>query len=177
MAVPDDTTSRSPSGDSQPSDLPPEGSDGEKPLRQRIADRWNGLGPAGKAGVIVIGAAAVIGGFFALSSTRATAAAVADEEDTDPPIRWWTNHAGGYYVCSHTGCSKKVNPTITGHDCCGRCQRGRNCLSAAQRHYDGPGSFAHTYFEGLLFPGVCTVCGEPHEAHPWVFDFRTGQRR
>jgi hypothetical protein len=166
MAAPDDTTSRSPSDDPQPSDPQPEGSDGGRPLRRRIADRWNGLGPAGKAGVIVIGgvAAAVVAGFFAPSNTRATAAAAVDEKDTDPPTRWWTNHAGGYYVCSH--CSKKVNPTITGHDCCGRCSRGRGCLRAAQRDYDGPGSFAHTYFEALLRPGVCTVCGEPPEAHP-----------
>jgi hypothetical protein len=132
--------------------------------------------------VIVIGgvAAAVVGGIFiALSKTHATAAAVVDEEDTDPPTRLWTNHAGGYYVCSHMGCSKKVNPTITGHDCCGRCRHSRwhDCLGAAQRDYDGPGGFAHTYFEVLLRPGICDVCGEPPEAHPWVFDFLTGQRR
>src|SRR5699024_215173 len=39
-----------------------------------------------------------------------------------------TNHAGGYTVCSHVGCSKKVNPTISSHDCCGRCSAGRSCL-------------------------------------------------
>lgn len=150
-------------------------------MRQRIADRWNGLGPAGKAGVVVIGgvAAAVIGGFFAISSTRATAAAVVDEEDADLPTGLWTNHAGGYYACSHMGCSKKVNPTIIGHDCCGRCGHSRqhDCLGAAQRDYSGPGGFSHTYFEGLLRPGVCTVCGEQPEAHQWIFDFLTGQRR
>jgi hypothetical protein len=77
----------------------------------------------------------------------------------------WTNHAGGYFVCSHMGCSKKVNSTITDHDCCGRCSQGRDCLTAAQHDYDGPGSFAHTYFEALLRPGVCDTCGEPPEAH------------
>lgn len=135
MAAPDDTASRSPSDDPQPSDPQPGGSDGGRPLRRRIADRWNGLGPAGKAGVIVIGgvAAAVVGGFFALSNTRATAAAVVDEEDTDPPTRWWTNHAGGYYMCSHMECSKKVNPTIIGHDCCGRCSCGRDFLTGERR--------------------------------------------
>ncbi|MEU5610503.1 hypothetical protein AB0H03_17510 [Streptomyces sparsogenes] len=75
----------------------------------------------------------------------------------------WSSN--GYWTCSHSGCSKKVNPTITDHGCCGRCSPGRDCLSAAQRDYDGPGSFAHTYFEGLLRTGVCTVCGEPPEAH------------
>lgn len=114
-------------------------------------------------------AAAVVGGFFALSNTRASAAGPGrDSCDaiTDPfEVRRWTNHAGGYYVCSHTGCSKKVNKTITDHDCCGRCSRGWDCLRAAQRDYDGPGGFSHTYFEGLLRPGVCTVCGEPPEAH------------
>ncbi|MFI0048146.1 hypothetical protein ACH4M7_34695 [Streptomyces sp. NPDC017249] len=100
-----------------------------------------------------------------------------EEEDTEPPTRRWTNHAGGYCVCSHQGCGKKVNPTVFGHDCCGRCRSGRNCLTAAQRDYDGPGGFAHNYFEVLLRPGVCEVCGEPPEAHPWVFDTLTGQRR
>lgn len=179
MAVPDDTTSRSLSGDPQPSDPPREGSDEERPLRQRIADRWNRLGPVGKAGVILISgmAVAVVGGFFALSNTRATAAAAVEEEDTDQPVRLWTNHAGGYCVCSHQGCSKKVNPTIIGHDCCGRCWPGRDCLRAAQRDYDGPGGFAHNYFEVLLRPGVCDVCGELPEAHPWVFDSIHGERR
>lgn len=178
MAVPDDTTSRSLSDAPQPFDPPSEGSDGGKPLRQRIADGWNRLGPAGKAGVIVIGsvAAAMVAGLFASSNTRATAGDEVEEEDTDPPTRWWTNHAGGYYVCSHQGCSKKVNPTIFGHDCCGRCWPGRDCLSAAQRDYDGPGGFAHNYFEVLLRPGVCEVCGEPPKAHPWEFDSLTGQR-
>jgi hypothetical protein len=90
MAAPDDTISRSLSGAPQPFDPPPEGSDGEKPLRQRIADGWNRLGPAGKAGVIVIGsvAAAVVAGLLASSNTRATAADAVEEEDTDPPTRW-----------------------------------------------------------------------------------------
>lgn len=39
--------------------------------------------------------------------------------------------AGAYYGCTHTGCHKKVTPTVTDHDCCGRCTRGRACLSAA----------------------------------------------
>lgn len=148
-------------------------------MRQRLADRWNRLGPVGKAGVIVIGgvAAAVAGSLLTSSSPRATGADVVEEEDTEPPTRRWTNHAGGYCVCSHQGCSKKVNPTVFGHDCCGRCRSGRNCLTAAQRDYDGPGGFAHNYFEVLLRPGVCEVCGEPPEAHPWVFDTLTGQRR
>jgi hypothetical protein len=86
-------------------------------------------------------------------------------DQTDQPDRWWTNHAGGYYVCSHMGCSKKANSTITDHDCCGRCSQGRDCLRAALDNYDGPGYFAHTYFETLLRPGVCDTCGEPPEAH------------
>ncbi len=85
---------------------------------------------------------------------------------TDRTGRSWTNHAGGYFVCGHMGCSKKVNPTIADHDCCGRCRRGRDCLRDAQRNYDGPGSFAHTYWEPLIRPrGVCGTCGEPPEAH------------
>ncbi|WP_445519462.1 hypothetical protein [Streptomyces sp. NEAU-174] len=131
--------------------------------------------------MIVIGGVAVVvvrGIFIAFSNTHATAAAVVDEEDTDPPTRSWTNRAGGYYVCSHTGCSKKVDPTIFGHDCCGRCRRSRwqDCPGAERRAYDGPGGFAHNYFESLLRPGVCTVCGEPPEEHPWVFDFLAGER-
>ncbi|MFI0218793.1 hypothetical protein [Streptomyces lydicus] len=178
MTAPDDTTSRSPSGDPQPSNLPPEGSDGGRPLRRRIADRWNGLGRVGKVGVLIGGVAvAAVGGLLTLSNGRVTAAAAVEEEDTDPPVSLWTNHAGGYCVCSHQGCSKKVDPTIFGHDCCGRCRSGRDCLSAAQRDYDGPGGFAHNYFETFLSPGVCDVCGEPPKAHPWVFDFFHGERR
>lgn len=78
----------------------------------------------------------------------------------------WTNHAGGYFGCSHANCAKKANPTVTDHDCCGRCRRGRDCLRAAQRDYKGPGAFSHSYFETLLRPGVCDTCGEPLGAHP-----------
>lgn len=179
MAAPDDTTSRSPSRVPKPSDAPPEGSDDERPLRQRIADRWNSLGPFGKAGVVVGGlAAAAVGGFLVLSNTRATAAAeVEDEEETDRVVRSWTNHAGGYFVCSHLGCQKKVDPTVFSHDCCGRCRAGRDCLGASHDDYDGPGGFAHTYFEGLMRPGVCVICGEPPKAHQWVFDHLRGDRR
>lgn len=125
-------------------------------------------------------AAAVVGGFLVLSDTRATAAAEVEDEEEDTDLfvhRSWTNHAGGYFVCTHLGCQKKVNPTIFDHDCCGRCWPGRDCLGAAQRDYDGPGGFAHTYFEGLMRPGVCVTCREPPEAHPWVFNRLTGDRR
>jgi hypothetical protein len=180
MAAPDDTTSRSPSGDPQPSGSPPEGSDGRRPLLRRIADRWNGLGPAAKAGVFVVCGVAAVGvrAFLAPSNSRATAEA-AVEEEPDLPVRWLTNHAGGYYQCSHRPCGKKVNPTIMDHDCCGRCQssRVRDCSGAAQRDYDGPGSFAHNYFEVPVRLGICEDCGESPEAHPWEFDFIHGDRR
>ena len=75
--------------------------------------------------------------------------------------RYWTNHEGGYYVCSHMGCRKKVDSLhITDHDCCGRCQRGRDCLNTAMNNYDGPGPFAHVCYEVLLRPGVCEICKE-----------------
>lgn len=77
----------------------------------------------------------------------------------------WTNNAGGYFVCRHSGCSKKVNPTITDHHCCGRCDQGRDHLTAALNNYAGPGSFPHTYWEALLRPGVCATCSELPEAH------------
>ena len=77
--------------------------------------------------------------------------------------RQWTNHAGGYWVCHH--CSKKANPHIPGHDCCGRCRLGREHLRAAQINYAGPGSFAHDYWEVWLRPGLCNACGEPRAAH------------
>lgn len=80
-------------------------------------------------------------------------------------IRQWTNSAGGYWVCSHTGCSKKADESITDHDCCGRCRAGHDCWLASLRSYDGPGSFAHAYFEVPLRPGICDVCGELPEAH------------
>lgn len=76
-------------------------------------------------------------------------------------LRSWTNHAGGYYVCGHTGCSKKADPVIPGHDCCGRCYPGRKCLLVALNTYDGPGIFAHAYARTARRPDVCGVCGEP----------------
>lgn len=88
----------------------------------------------------------------------------------------WTNHAGGYLGCSHIGCTKKANPTITGHECCGRCTPGRDCLRDAQASYDGPGGFAHSYAGTLLYPDECSACGEPREAHPVTYNFRTGER-
>ena len=86
-------------------------------------------------------------------------------DQTDRPYRSWSS--AGYYVWSHMGCSKKVNPAITDHDCCGRCRRGRGCMRDAQENYDGPGSSYHTYWELALElrPGVCATCGEPPEAH------------
>ena len=36
----------------------------------------------------------------------------------------------GYWQCSHVGCKKKANPTITEHHCCGRCTP--DCLRTAQ---------------------------------------------
>ncbi|MEW2290225.1 hypothetical protein [Streptomyces sp. NPDC047841] len=172
MAAPDGTTPRSQSGDHQPSDPPSEDGDERKPLHRRIAD---GLAPVGKAGLILLGLVATVAVSRALTPSN-TAATKTEEEDTDPPNRWWTHHAGGYYECGHQGCRKKVDPTIMTHDCCGRCRAGRNCLSAAQRDYDGPGGFAHNYFEVQVRPGVCDVCDEPPEAHLWVFDFHHGDR-
>jgi hypothetical protein len=116
--------------------------------------------------VLGVVAAAVAGAVvIALSDTRAIAAAEVEDEDTEPPVRWWTNHADGYWQCGHRPCSKKISSSILDHDCCGRCWRGRECLVTAQRDYDGPGGFAHRYFETPQFPGVCTICDEPPEAH------------
>jgi hypothetical protein len=79
--------------------------------------------------------------------------------------RSWTNHAAGYYVCGHIGCSKKANRIIVDHDCCGRCNQGRLHLNEAMVNYDGPGAFAHKYWEALLSPGVCATCGVAPGSH------------
>jgi len=79
--------------------------------------------------------------------------------------RSYTNHAGGYFVCSHTGCSKKVDESITGHDCCGRCRQGGDCRQTAAATYGGPGTFFHKYWETALEADVCATCGEPPELH------------
>ena len=84
---------------------------------------------------------------------------------TDFTDRAWTNHAGGYYVCKHSGCSKKADWQITDHDCCGRCSLGREHRLAAQRDYAGPGTFAHRFDVVWTRPGRCGTCGEPPEAH------------
>lgn len=163
----------------QPPDTPPEVSNAERPLRRRIADTWNKLEPAAtKAGAVVISVAAavVVKGLIARSNTQTQA--TEPEEPTDPPTRTLTiGNGSSYYSCSHQGCHKKVNPTIFGHGCCGRCYPGRNCSNAAQRDYDGPGRVVHNYGESPLFRGVCNVCSEPREAHLWVFNHNTGERR
>ncbi|MET7593875.1 hypothetical protein ABZS84_02240 [Streptomyces sp. NPDC005481] len=179
MAAPDDSTSQS--GDPRPSAPQSDGSDDQRTLRQRIAGRWNSL-HVRQAGFVIGGVAVAVAGIIliALSTPRATASSASDEEaeeDTDLLItRRWTNHSGGYFVCSHMGCAKKVDPTIFRHDCCGRCWPGQECRGAAQRDYDGPGHFAHNYFEVALRPGICEDCGEPPEAHHWVFDRHHGDR-
>lgn len=139
-----------------------------KALRRRIADSWNSLTPAGKAAVLGGAAVATLKVLAALSDARTTPAS----NDTTTPVKpdtegFWTNHAGGYYVCSHQGCTKKKKPSITSHACCGRCRTSwlRDCLTVAQRDYDGPGNFFHTFFETLVNPGVCSVCGEGPDAH------------
>ncbi|MEV7441355.1 hypothetical protein AB0O22_09425 [Streptomyces sp. NPDC091204] len=59
-----------PSPEDVQADQPPEGSDGERPLRRRIADRWNGIKPAAKM-IGGVTAAAVAGGLIAYYRTRA----------------------------------------------------------------------------------------------------------
>lgn len=55
----------------------------------------------------------------------------ADVDSSATSHRQWTNHAGGHYVCTHTGCSKKADPLMADHDCCGRCSSGRKCYAEA----------------------------------------------
>jgi hypothetical protein len=153
-------------GDEPTSSPAPEGGGDARPLRRRIVDGWASLRPGVKLGTGV--AVALAAHFVALAvDARATRPSEADsaEEEPEPPIRLWTNHAGGYWVCSHLGCQKKANWTIPTHDCCGRCWPGRECLKTAQRDYDGPGGFAHRFGDTWLNPGICHICGEPPEAH------------
>lgn len=97
---------------------------------------------------------------------------VSGESDTGR-TRWYTDHDGGYYVCSHSGCKKKADPFITDHDCCGRRERGRKCKQESMERYDGPGTFAHRAQPptdigieiGTQTPGLCTICNEPLDAH------------
>ncbi|MFJ3709994.1 hypothetical protein [Streptomyces sp. NPDC090053] len=146
-----------------------------KPLHQRVADGWNGLNVAGK--VVVIGGAAitVAVGLVVLASIRASGDDPEFESSEGIPARVNdrrpTNASGGYYQCTHGACSKKMDPRITTHDCCGRCRYSsyQDCWAISHRAYDGPGNFAHDYFETLLFPGVCATCEEPRKGH-WVLD-------
>lgn len=72
-------------------------------------------------------------------------------------------HAG---TCQHyqpDGCTKHQNPDLTravGHSCCGRCSQGRAHKTEAWGHAP---LFEHAYYEGLVTPGVCTICKQgPH---------------
>ncbi|MBD0844775.1 hypothetical protein [Streptomyces sp. TRM68416] len=173
MASDEETHRPEPSSEDTQADPPPEGSDGKKPLRRRIADGWNGLGGAGKLAVIGGVVVAVVGGIVAVALSNPRAADLDpdcddsdDSTDQEPVTRMYTNHAGGYYRCSHKGCSKKINHIyMTDHDCCGRCWIGRDCMTVAASECDGPGGFPHTYRDALLFPGVCTICDERPEGH------------
>ncbi|MFI0936864.1 hypothetical protein ACH4RG_34825 [Streptomyces sp. NPDC021019] len=148
------------------------------PLRQRIATRWDNLNPTTKA-VAVAGLTVVAGGALrALAGSRTSETTAVVPLPAEPAVdtgrgrydhlgrhvQW--NHHGLYYMCRHHACSKKVNWTIPGHDCCGRCTPGRNCLKEAQRDYAGPGTFAHKFWDTLMYPDVCATCGEPPEVHP-----------
>jgi hypothetical protein len=62
----------------------------------------------------------------------------------------------GPWTCEH--CLKHQQPDLSnavGHSCCGRCLEGLAHLEAAwpQAPY-----FPHEYSEGLVTPGVCSVC-------------------
>ncbi|MFD3729447.1 hypothetical protein [Streptomyces sp. NPDC058671] len=153
-------------------------------MRRLFTEGWNGLGPDRQAmvirGLTTITATALLSAL----GKRLPSPAPSEEGTYESSLRGlrdpqWTNHAGGYWRCRHMGCSKKADPTVMDHECCGRCSPGRNCLRAAQLNYDGPGGFAHNYQEGFLEPGICTVgtCGEPSEAHIWVYDYIHGERR
>ncbi|WP_143681374.1 hypothetical protein [Streptomyces sp. 2R] len=61
-----------------PSDPSPEDDVERKPLRRRVTDAWNKLGPASKVGAISV-AAAVVGAVITVVHTRATTAE--DEPD------------------------------------------------------------------------------------------------
>lgn len=63
-----------------PSDPPPDNEVERKPLRRRVTDAWNKLGPASKAGAIGV-AAAVVGGAIAVAHSWATAT---DDEGEEP---------------------------------------------------------------------------------------------
>lgn len=151
------------------------GKDARKPLRQRVADGWNNLNVAGK--VVVIGGVAitVFAGLVVLANIRGSDDEPEPESSKDTPApvnnRRYTNASGGYAQCTHGPCSKKMDPRITIHDCCGRCRYSRyqDCWARARDAYTGPGSFAHNFHEALLYPGVCTVCEEPLKGH-WVLD-------
>jgi hypothetical protein len=65
-----------------PSGPPPENDAERKPLRRRVTDAWNKLGPASKVGVISV-TAAVVGGVIAVAHGRATAAMTDDEGEAE----------------------------------------------------------------------------------------------
>jgi hypothetical protein len=64
----------------------------------------------------------------------------------------------GSWTCEHNGCLKHTNSALSrevGHTCCGRCPSGKACKEAAWGHAP---LFPHAYAEGLVTPGVCSLC-------------------
>jgi len=67
-----------------PSDLPPGNDVERKPLRRRVTDAWNELGPASKVAVISV-AAAVVGSVIAVVHPHATTAGTDGESEAEEP--------------------------------------------------------------------------------------------
>lgn len=127
MAEPDETP-RPASGDPDPCAPTPEGSD--RSLRQRITDRWNGLGGTGQAGVVIGVAVALGAGILAFSNRRDHEAdpdnitdstdgiasllslAATEQDSTVPPSMWWT--AGRQTRTNATPVSTPASTTSTG---------------------------------------------------------------
>ncbi|MFE4423870.1 hypothetical protein [Streptomyces sp. NPDC056817] len=111
--------------------------------------------------------AAVVGQLVVNARPRAVGEADRFRDDPGSFGTHFNSGSGGYRACGHGACSKKAKDSIRSHDCCGRCRIAnyRDCESKAMRDYDGPGSFYHDFHDGIMQPGVCTVCGEPQEAH------------
>ncbi|MGW7177872.1 hypothetical protein [Streptomyces xanthophaeus] len=133
-------------------------------MHRRILDGWNSIEPESK--LALLAAAATIGTFILNARDGRLPAVKGEAEAPDPTVRKWTNHAGGYYVCEHVGCAKKANWKIPGHDCCGRCRRGTECIAAAYRDYSGPGGSPHEFAPTLLYPDTCCICDEAEPGHP-----------
>ncbi|MFD6149453.1 hypothetical protein [Streptomyces sp. NPDC060243] len=143
----------------------------EAAAKARAGERWRRVrGHAVTVGVGVLGVAALA----VLRQRDANGPQGSPEEEPAGHFEDVIYHGGtSYFGCRHCG-KKKATAYITSHRCCGQCQLGRVHSLAEGIDLDDPER--HSFTGTTMYPDACMSCGEPPEAHPWVYSRAYGTR-